>query len=254
MSDASDNAIGGVLLQQDDDSEWHPVAYSSRRLWPEESRYAIMERETLVAIHALRVWKLYLFRPFELVTDNLGVTYLQSKKNLTKREARWVEFLADFDVTLVHQQGKVNIADPLSCVDEESSVDLHDPETGEVTESASMKRSEKMGTSEDADGSVFLFCNEDYGLESDAHNNSEGLRTAEVSVSVEPRFQEQVTTGYSRDKKMRHIIQRIKRNRKLQDPYFWNAREEKLYFLSDGFRRLCIPAGPLKSGAVEVVS
>ena len=43
MSDASNNAIGGVLLQQDDDSEWHPVAYSSRRLRPEESRYSIME-------------------------------------------------------------------------------------------------------------------------------------------------------------------------------------------------------------------
>ena len=92
----------------------------------------------------------------------------------------------------------------------------------------------------------FYSVNEDSGLESDAHDNSEDLRTAEVSVSVEPRFQEQLTTGYSRDKKMRHIIQRIKRNRKLQDPYFWNAQEEKLYFLSDGVRRLCIPAGPLR--------
>ena len=87
-----------------------------------------------------------MFRLFELVTDNLGVTYLQTKKNLEKREARWVEFLADFDVTLVHRPGKENIADPLSCVGEESSVDLHDPETEEVTESASleMERSEKM--------------------------------------------------------------------------------------------------------------
>ena len=125
---------------------------------------------------------------------------------------------------------------------------MHDPETGEVTESASleMERSEKMRTSEDTDGSVLLFSNEDSGLESDAHDNSGDLRTAEVSVSVEPRFQEQITTGYSRDKKMRHIIQRIKRNPKLQDPYFWNAQEEKLYFLSDGVRRLCIPAGPLR--------
>ena len=134
----------------------------------------------------------------------------------------------------------------MSRVGEESSVDLHDPETGEVTECASleMERSEKVRTSEDADGSVFLFSNEDSGLESDAHDNSEDLRTAEVSVSVEPRFQEQLTTGFSRDKKMRHIIQRIKRNPKLQDPYFWNAQEKKLYFLSDGVRRLCIPAGP----------
>ena len=94
------------LLQQDDDSEWHPVAYSSRRLRLEESRYTIMERETLAAIHALRAWKLYLFHPFELVADNLGVTYLQTKKNLTKREARWVEFLANFDVNWFTGKGK----------------------------------------------------------------------------------------------------------------------------------------------------
>ena len=110
-----------------------------------------------------------------------------------------MEFLADFDVTLVHRPGKENIAGPWSRVGEESSVDLHDPETGEVTESASleMERPEKMRTSEDTDGSVLLFSNEDSGLESDAHDNSGDLRTAEVSVSVEPRFQEQITTGYS---------------------------------------------------------
>ena len=32
MSDASDSAIGGVLLQQDDEGDWHCVAYTSRRL------------------------------------------------------------------------------------------------------------------------------------------------------------------------------------------------------------------------------
>ena len=51
-----------------------------------------------------------------------------------------------------------------------------------------------------------LFSNEDSGLESDAHDNFENLRTAEVSVSVEPTFQEQITTEYSRNEKTRHII------------------------------------------------
>ena len=91
MTDASDLAIGGVLLQQDKSENWHPVAYTSRRLRSEERNYHTMERETLAAIHALRTWKLYLFRPFELITDNQGVTYLKSKTGLTKREARWVE-------------------------------------------------------------------------------------------------------------------------------------------------------------------
>ena len=62
MSDASDSAIGGVLLQQDEEGDWHPVAYTSRRLRPEERNYHAMERETLAAIHAIRTWKLYLFK------------------------------------------------------------------------------------------------------------------------------------------------------------------------------------------------
>ena len=39
MFDASDSAIGGVLLQQDEEGDWHPVAYTSRRLRPEERNY-----------------------------------------------------------------------------------------------------------------------------------------------------------------------------------------------------------------------
>ena len=39
MSDACDSAFGGVLLQQDEEGDWHPVAYPSRRLRPEERNY-----------------------------------------------------------------------------------------------------------------------------------------------------------------------------------------------------------------------
>ena len=64
VSDASDTAIGAVLLQEDAAGEWHPVAYTSRRSRPEESNYTKMERETFAAIHPLRVWRLYL-RPVQ---------------------------------------------------------------------------------------------------------------------------------------------------------------------------------------------
>ena len=51
ITDASDSAVAGVLLQQDDDKEWHPVAYTSRRLRPEERNYHANERETLAVLH-----------------------------------------------------------------------------------------------------------------------------------------------------------------------------------------------------------
>jgi len=113
-TDASDVAVAGVLLQQDQDQEWHPVAYASRKLTSAERNYTASERETLAVVFSLKVWRTYLFNHFDIFTDNMGVVYLRSKPQITKREARWVEFLADYDFTVHHRSGKLNIADPLS--------------------------------------------------------------------------------------------------------------------------------------------
>jgi len=113
-TDASDFALAGVLLQEDAESQWHPVAYASRKLTAAERNYTAAERETLAVVFALQSWRTYLFEHFEVVTDNMAVLYLRSKPSISKREARWIEFLADYDFTVHHRAGKSNIADPLS--------------------------------------------------------------------------------------------------------------------------------------------
>ena len=118
VTDASDESIAGVLLQEDHAGHWHPVAYTSRRLRPEECNYHANDREALAVLHALRTWRLYLFSQFELVTDNQAVTCLLTKSRLSRREARWVNFLADFDIKFLHKPGKNNVADALSRVPE----------------------------------------------------------------------------------------------------------------------------------------
>ena len=35
LSDASDQAVGAVLVQPDYHGDWHPIAFTSRRLRPE---------------------------------------------------------------------------------------------------------------------------------------------------------------------------------------------------------------------------
>ena len=46
--DASDYALGGVLLQNG-----HPIAYESSKLNAVERRYTVSEKEMLVVVHCL---------------------------------------------------------------------------------------------------------------------------------------------------------------------------------------------------------
>uniref|UniRef100_A0A803LKS9 Reverse transcriptase/retrotransposon-derived protein RNase H-like domain-containing protein n=1 Tax=Chenopodium quinoa TaxID=63459 RepID=A0A803LKS9_CHEQI len=54
-TDASDFALGGVLLQ-----DGHPIAFESRKLNSAERKYATQEKELLAIVHCLRGWRHYL--------------------------------------------------------------------------------------------------------------------------------------------------------------------------------------------------
>ena len=110
--DASDVGLGAVLMQ-----EGRVVAYESRKLSPAEARYTVTEREMLAVVHALRVWRCHLEGGlrFEIRTDHKPNTFFDSKAELSRREARWLEFMAQFDYTWTYTPGKENVlADPLS--------------------------------------------------------------------------------------------------------------------------------------------
>ena len=110
-TDASDFAIGGVLMQ-----EGHPVAYESRKLNETERRYPVHEKEMTAVIHCLRVWRHYLLGSrFVLRTDNIALSYFQTQKKLSPKQARWQDFLAEFDMAMEYKPGKANVvADALS--------------------------------------------------------------------------------------------------------------------------------------------
>ena len=114
-TDASDYAMGAVLSQVWDDGE-HPVAFESRKMNPAEQNYPTHERELLAVIHALRTWRHYLLgRQFTIVSDHHSLKFLQTQPQLSRRQARWLELLAEFDFEIVHRPGKSNVvADALS--------------------------------------------------------------------------------------------------------------------------------------------
>ena len=68
VTDASNFAVAGVLLQEHE-TEWHPVAYVSRKLSKSEMNYTAGERETVGVMFALQSWRIYLFKHFDLITD-----------------------------------------------------------------------------------------------------------------------------------------------------------------------------------------
>ncbi|TXG73104.1 hypothetical protein EZV62_001683 [Acer yangbiense] len=110
-TDASDFAIGGVLMQ-----EGHPIAFESRKLNDTERRYTVQEKEMTAIIHCLRVWRHYLLgATFLIMTDNVATSYFQTQKKLSPKQARWQDFLAEFDYRLEYKPGKANVvADALS--------------------------------------------------------------------------------------------------------------------------------------------
>ena len=114
-TDASDIGIGGVLTQTDD-SGARPVAYTSRKLSDTEQRYSTPEKELLSIIHALETWRPYLHgSKFIINTDHHPLKYLDTQKSLSRKQARWVEFMQEFNYEIKYIKGKTNIvADALS--------------------------------------------------------------------------------------------------------------------------------------------
>ena len=111
MTDASGQAIGGVLSQQG-----KPVAYTSRKLRLHELNYPTHDLELLAVVHALKVWRHYLLgHTFELHTDHKSLKWIFTQPDLNMRQRRWMELLCEYDFGIQYKPGKENlVADALS--------------------------------------------------------------------------------------------------------------------------------------------
>lgn len=88
-TDASDYAIGGVLVQ-----EGHPVAFESRKLNDVEKRYTVQEKEMTAVVHCLRTWRHYLLgSKFVVKTDNVATSDFLSQKKLIAKASSLAIFL-----------------------------------------------------------------------------------------------------------------------------------------------------------------
>jgi len=110
-TDASDGVTSGILSQQAEDQQWHPIAYFSKTMSAPEYNYEIHDKEMLAIIRALQEWRAELVSvkaKFSIYSDHEALKYFMTKRMLNARQARWAEFLADYDFEIAHTPGRNN--------------------------------------------------------------------------------------------------------------------------------------------------
>jgi hypothetical protein len=111
-TDASTHGIGAVLMQED-----RPVAFESRKLSSAEYNYTTTDQELLAVVHALKVFRPYIEgKDTQIFTDHHALSWLLTKQDVSRREARWLEEISRYHLTLTYIPGRTNVADPISRV------------------------------------------------------------------------------------------------------------------------------------------
>ncbi|XP_069498702.1 uncharacterized protein, partial [Ambystoma mexicanum] len=117
-SDASQYALGAVLLQPDEQNIERPVAYLSKTLSPAELHYTVLEKELLAIKRAFEEWRHLLLgaqHPIEVRTDHHNLRSLQYTQTCNSRQARWAYFFSPYRIKFTFVSGNTNLkADALS--------------------------------------------------------------------------------------------------------------------------------------------
>jgi hypothetical protein len=100
-----------ILSQKESDDLIKSVIYFSKTLSFVECDYEIYDKELLIIIRCFEQWRAELQSMKSLINvliDHKSLKYFMITKKLNKRQARWVEFLAEFDFKIVYQSKKKN--------------------------------------------------------------------------------------------------------------------------------------------------
>jgi transposase InsO family protein len=105
------------LISQGEDWKTAPIAeFYSAKLNSAQQNYAVHEIELLAGVETmLRHRNILQGAQFRWYTDHKGLIHLLKQKNLTGRQARWIEKISEFDFEIIYVPGTSNIlADALS--------------------------------------------------------------------------------------------------------------------------------------------
>jgi len=104
-TDASDFVSAAVLSLYDDQGTLHPVAYFSKKHSPAECNYEIYDKELMAIVRVFEEWRAELQsveNPISVLMDNKNLEYFMTTKLLNHRQARWAQFLSQFNFKIVY--------------------------------------------------------------------------------------------------------------------------------------------------------
>src|SRR5258708_39954128 len=109
-TDASDHAIAGILSVTTKDNEIQPIAFFSRSLQGAEKNYDTHDKELLAMFEVFKNWHHFLEgsgKVIDAVTDHKNLEYFTTLKKLSYRQARWAEFLAQFNMRVCFRPARL---------------------------------------------------------------------------------------------------------------------------------------------------
>ena len=99
-TDTSDRTLAAILSTWLDGNV-HPIVFHSRAFSSIELNYDIHNKELLAIFEALKKWRHYLKGTLvEVFTDHKNLVYFCKSKTLSHRQARWSEFLSQFNLAI----------------------------------------------------------------------------------------------------------------------------------------------------------
>ena len=102
QTDASLYGISGILCQEDDTKQLHPISYASRILSSAETRYSVIERELLAIVWSLGHYSHIIFgQEVKIQTDHQPLRYLESLTEKNARLTRWSLILQNYNISVV---------------------------------------------------------------------------------------------------------------------------------------------------------
>lgn len=114
-TDGSQQAVGGALLQETDNSP-HAIGYFSKTLSDSQRKWSATHIELFAIISSLRFFKHIIYGNRIIIrSDHKPLTYLLNHNKIHDNLARWVIELQNYDCVIQYIKGKSNlVADCLS--------------------------------------------------------------------------------------------------------------------------------------------